>query len=63
MRNREKINLLGDRHIMGSGTQGSKGRDHNGKGIIMEEVEENSARTQKSRKGERDISRYPRQPL
>ena len=25
MRNKERFSLLGDRHIMGSGTQGSKG--------------------------------------
>ena len=27
MRNRERISLLGDRHITSSGTQGSKGGD------------------------------------
>ena len=30
MRNRERISLLGDRHIMGSGTQGSKGGELTG---------------------------------
>ena len=31
MRNREKISLLGDRHITGSGTQGSKGGESTGR--------------------------------
>ena len=74
MRNRERISLPSDRHITGSSTQRSKGGESKGPqtlGMTIARegeddngiIEENSVRTQKSRKRGRDISRCPRQPL